>query len=274
MSGTYQELTRAVGEWRLRAKHEPSTTEHLGFAIEWLCGRLDSPLAKAAALKAKDRDPDEDEHGQFLECAECRVKPGSPMLCRDCFARRAKWSERKQKAGTQGRATPDKLARIKALYDGWANAMPLDGGPCNLLTAHVVLTNIGAILAEPSVKPHGHIVSTGQPMYKCKREGCETIWPEVRFCPACQPKEEEFRAGLPAEILLKLHSRWEVISDHRATSQRFVFWADGGTWFYKKRDEPIANALPMPDMKWDGFMFRPDGWTWKEAEAMAAERMK
>ncbi len=46
-------------------------------------------------------------------------------------------------------ADSDTLLKISALFNGWANAGPPDGGPCNVRTAAGVLAKIGAALGDP-----------------------------------------------------------------------------------------------------------------------------
>lgn len=139
---------------------------------------------EVAALKESKSDPDEDEHGQFLECDECRAKPGSPLLCGDCFKRRAEWSKRKRAASLDSGKTmgDDRLLKIAALFNKWANAGPNDKGPRNGWTAQKVLNQIGEVLGDPFARE-----------------------------PNAESDKEELRPWLPAEALTILHDLYQVL---------------------------------------------------------------
>jgi len=55
---------------------------------------------------------------EFIECDECRIKPGSPLLCTDCLDRRNYYSKH-GKCRAPKQCTPEVQARARAYDEYW-----------------------------------------------------------------------------------------------------------------------------------------------------------
>lgn len=92
-SSAFARQCRTPGRTFDERKADDATTLALAFwrAADSLKALVDLVFGKPEASELPE--------SEFVECAECAAKPGSPSLCPDCLRRRAEHSARRRAAG-------------------------------------------------------------------------------------------------------------------------------------------------------------------------------